>query len=113
MYALRMQFSHVTRFEVQVVLGCFAGVAWDLQCAAGVLLGVGVAMADLIRQAEGACAERGAALAAAWNLHVAVCDTMMGALMNLAPIFRGQNLGFGTNSSSISSSALHVKMDPF
>ncbi|BDA42925.1 hypothetical protein COCOBI_03-8180 [Coccomyxa sp. Obi] len=54
-----------------------AGVAWDLQCAAGVLMGVGVAMADLIRQAEGTCAERGAALAAAWNLHVAVVDSMM------------------------------------
>ncbi len=45
---------------------------------AGVLLGAGIAMADLIRQAEGACAERGAALAAAWNLHTAVCDSMMG-----------------------------------
>lgn len=65
------------------VHGCgSAGVAWDLQCAAGVLLGVGVAMADLIRQAEGACAKRGAALAAAWNLHVAVVDSMVGALTN-------------------------------
>ncbi|CAL8467436.1 g6974 [Coccomyxa elongata] len=57
-----------------------AGIAWDLQCAAGVLLGVGVAMADLIRQAEGACAERGATMAAAWNLHVAVVDSMVGRL---------------------------------
>ena len=55
-----------------------AGLGWDMRCMAGVLLGAGIAMADLIRQAEGACAERGTALVAAWNLHTSICDSMMG-----------------------------------
>ncbi|EIE24443.1 hypothetical protein COCSUDRAFT_61868 [Coccomyxa subellipsoidea C-169] len=61
-------------------VGSRPGLAWDAHCMAGVLLGAGIAMADLIRQAEGACAERGAALAAAWNLHTAVCDSIMESL---------------------------------
>ncbi len=54
------------------------GLAWDTHCAAGLALGASVGMADLIRQTEEACVERAAATAAAWNLHVAVSDGLIG-----------------------------------
>jgi hypothetical protein len=55
-----------------------ASLAWDQHCAAGLALGASVAMADLIRQADEQCAERAAAMTAAWNLLVTVMDTMAG-----------------------------------
>ena len=36
-------------------------------------------MAELVRQAESACAESGHVLAATWNLHLGLADTMTGA----------------------------------
>ena len=36
-------------------------------------------MAELVRQAEGACAESGHVLAATWNLHLGLADAMTGA----------------------------------
>ena len=41
--------------------------------------GTSMVMAELVRQAESACAESGHALAATWNLHLGLADAMTGA----------------------------------
>ncbi len=55
-----------------------AGATWDTALAAGVLAGLAAAMADLIRQVDTSCAERGCALALTWNLACAVSDALIG-----------------------------------
>ena len=42
-------------------------------------------MAELVRQVTSSCAERGHALAAAWNLHLGLTDALTGALA-LSPV---------------------------
>ena len=53
---------------------CAAGVqhsdcAWDLHCAAAVAVAASIVMADIARQVEVGCAERGRALTQTWNLY--------------------------------------------
>ena len=48
------------------------------------LAGISMVMAELVRQAESACAESGHVLAATWNLHLGLADTMTGAAAALA-----------------------------
>ena len=55
-----------------------AGATWDTALAAGVLAGLTAAMADLIRQVDTECAERGVALALTWNIACAVSDALIG-----------------------------------
>ena len=43
--------------------------AWDLHCAAAVAVAASIVMADIARQVEVGCAERGRALTQAWNLY--------------------------------------------
>lgn len=43
--------------------------------------GTSMVMAELVRQAESACAESGHVLAATWNLHLGLADAMTGAQM--------------------------------
>lgn len=58
-------------------------LAWNMRCAAGLALGASVAMADLVGQVGGECSERAAAIAGAWDLHVAVCDGLIGKQSSL------------------------------
>ncbi|KAK9909574.1 hypothetical protein WJX75_004333 [Coccomyxa subellipsoidea] len=82
-----------------------SGLGWDMRCMAGVLLGAGIAMADLIRQAEGACAERGTALAAAWNLHTSICDSMMERLREEATVQEQRNIALQAQVMHMQSAA--------
>lgn len=41
--------------------------------------GTSMVLAELVRQVESSCTERGHALASAWNLHVGLTDAMTGA----------------------------------
>ena len=43
------------------------------------IAGTSMVMAELVRQAESTCAESGHVLAATWNLHLGLADTMRGA----------------------------------
>lgn len=55
------------------------GAAWQDHMAGGMLAALAAAMAELARQVDVTCAERGAALALTWNLHSATCDVLIRA----------------------------------
>jgi hypothetical protein len=53
------------------------GSAWRDHLAGCMLAALAAAMAELVRQVDVTCAERGAALALTWNLHTAACDELI------------------------------------
>ena len=53
--------------------------AWDMHCAAAVAVAATVVMADIARQVEVGCAERGRALVQAWNLYAHATAAATGA----------------------------------
>ena len=53
------------------------GSAWRDHVAGCMLAALAAAMAELVRQVDVTCAERGAALALTWNLHTAACDELI------------------------------------
>ena len=55
------------------------GEASRVACCEALALGAAVAMADLVRQVEVHCLERGRALALVWNLYTAAVTTGTGA----------------------------------
>lgn len=53
------------------------GSEWRDHLAGCMLAALTAAMAELVRQVDVTCAERGAALALTWNLHTAACDELI------------------------------------
>ena len=67
---------------------CAVGVqhsdfAWDLHCAAAVAVAASIVMADIARQVEVGCAERGRALTQAWNLYAQATAAATGGSLHV------------------------------
>ncbi len=52
-------------------------LAWDMHCVGCLAAAATVAMADLVRQVEVGCAQRGRSLALAWNLQTACTEAAL------------------------------------
>lgn len=59
-------------------------LAWDMHCVGCLAAAASVAMADLVRQVEVGCAQRGRSLALTWNLQTACTEA---ALSESAALF--------------------------
>lgn len=56
--------------------------AWDLHCAAAVAVAASIVMADIARQVEVGCAERGRALTQTWNLYAQATAAATGGALH-------------------------------
>lgn len=67
---------------VGVILGAGmapkTGVKWEMYCNGSLAAALSVAMADMVRQVEVHCAERGRTLTLLWNLYTATMDAAVG-----------------------------------
>ena len=57
--------------------------AWDLHCAAAVAVAASIVMADIARQVEVGCAERGRALTQAWNVYAQATAAATGGSLHV------------------------------
>ncbi len=58
-----------------------------LQCCGSLALGASIGMADIVRQVEVHCSDRGNALATVWNLYTASLSVLLGKYATSFPLY--------------------------